>query len=338
MTKINYYKTNLGIFLERASLGYYANLESHKINGKKIAEWAVGDKASKWVFLKDVHSIDSIEEKVAAKNTKIGYELKIASLESPEIPLTLSVADVNEFTDDDGDDEWRFYSDYQALYKPVYETSPEAWKPVDYELCLLREIQVDNYEAPQKMAVTMTEGNYGGKPFTYDLSSVVTYSDIEQMLTPEFMLHERPCSLSSQQVYKIVRNHIKNNIVNTVAEITSDYDFCFTVKRKVAVKPYVKKNEQLKNNGKSYHPPRFSSQSITHNSVEIFEMTDAKAKYGKYSVIQGWEANSLRDMKEQMERYLQELMDEINKPVAQCTHCNGTGHVHTEKIGTNNGR
>jgi hypothetical protein len=60
---------------------------------------------------------------------------------------------------------------------------------------------------------------------------------LERMLTPEFALHERPCSITSKQTYDIVRYYVKENIDPKQAEVTSDYDFCFTVKKKVAIKP-----------------------------------------------------------------------------------------------------
>ncbi|MFK5882928.1 MAG: hypothetical protein QM489_01155 [Candidatus Izemoplasma sp.] len=44
-----------------------------------------------------------------------------------------------------------------------------------------------------------------------------------------------PCEISSQDLYNIIRERVKQNINYENAAITSDYDFCFTVKRKLQV-------------------------------------------------------------------------------------------------------
>ncbi len=45
------------------------------------------------------------------------------------------------------------------------------------------------------------------------------------------MLSSRPCKLTSKQMYDITRKYIKDNIDLSKAKITSDYKFCFAVKK-----------------------------------------------------------------------------------------------------------
>ena len=68
--------------------------------------------------------------------------------------------------------------------------------------------------------------------------------------------------------------------------------------------------------------------------VEIFEMTPPSSLYRGYTPMKGWVAESLEDMKEQIRSYLEELMDVINTPVAECEHCGGTGHI-IKRVETN---
>ena len=117
--------------------------------------------------------------------------------------------------------------------------------------------------------------------------------------------------------------------------VTSDYDFCFTVKRKITIKPITTRREIKKDNGRSYASPKFKTIIQQFKEIEIFEMTPEDKKYGGYTPIAPWHANNLREMKEQIETYLANLMEEINKPVAECECCNGTGHVVGPNIDTN---
>jgi hypothetical protein len=54
-----------------------------------------------------------------------------------------------------------------------------------------------------------------------------------------------------------------------------------------------------------------------------------------YTPIKGWEANSLKEMQEQVGVYLTSLMNEINLAVSECTACGGAGCIEVNKIKTN---
>jgi hypothetical protein len=338
-TTFEAYSTNLGLFVKLQS-GYHISGKV-KINGKPADDFQKIEVASNsytrstWTFLEGIQTIETYEVLKPGANVHTGYVLKISSIASDEIPLELSLTDANAVYDDDSEEfKWcGHYSELQALYKPVHVKSEDQWIAEEFEVKVLRSLQIDSFEAPAKMEVKQTEGNYSGTAKTVDLASIVYYEDIERLLTPEFMLHERPCVLSSAQMYSIVRRHIKDNIDAKYATITSDYDFCFTVKRKVTVKPLTTKTEIKNSRGRRYTPPRFKTSSLEHKEVEIFEM--APKPYNSYTTISSYSANSLKDMKAFIEYYLAALMEEINKPVAECQHCGGTGHVVGAKINAN---
>lgn len=332
------YSTNLGLFVKDVR-GY----SKRRINSIITTEFqsletpANSYSRASWFFLKGIQQIESYEVLKTGANVHTGYVLKISSIASDEIPLELSLADANSVYDEDAEEfKWCGpYSELQALYKPVHVKSEDAWVAEEFEVKILRSLQIDSFEAPVKMEVKQITDNYGGMPHTADLASIVTYEDIERLLTPEFLLHERPCALSSSQMYSIVRRHIKDNIDSKYATITSDYDFCFTVKRKVAIKPLTSRTEIKNNRGRSYAQPKFKTSSVTHKEVEIFEM--APKPYNSYTTISSYSTISLKQMQEFILSYLENLMDEINKPVQECQHCGGTGYIIEAKINANEG-
>lgn len=327
--KLHVYETNLGLFVKQD--GYPSYLKP-KVNGQEI-DFPSGQ----YLFFRDVFEIKSFEILKTGGKKHIGYVLKISSIANEEIPLELSVEQVEPYYNDDTEQwEWKSYSDYRALYKETYEVLEDIWELQELEITVIRKLHIENYENPaeMKVGVVLRDNVPNSYSSSDSLASIVYYDDFERLLTPEFLLHERPCKLTSPQVYSIVRHHIKNNINPACAAITSDYDFCFTVKRKVAIKPYVNKTEIKTARGRSYSTPKFRTNSVQHKEVELFEMTHTGQNYKGYTPIAGWEASSLRDMKDQMEHYLKTLMDEINTPVVECVHCNGMGHI-VQKIKTN---
>ncbi|HEY5631204.1 MAG TPA: hypothetical protein VIR31_03685 [Nitrososphaeraceae archaeon] len=320
---MNVYKTNLGLFVQQTD---YPQHSKFKLDGI-LYELDL----SKWTLFRDVQKFTTYEYLKKGTPKFVGYTLKISSVACTEIPLNLTPEDVKAYSDSDGDIVWKNYGEYQSLYKPVHEETPDVWESLPVEMTILREFNIDNYEDPIKMKVATVRPQTGWMP-SNDLASVVHYQDIERLLTPEFLLHERPCYLTSEQVYSIVRNHIKLNINPKAAFVSSDYDFCFSVKRRIQIKPVIVRTEIRKQNGRSYATPRFNTKSVTSKDEIIFEM--APKVYNSYPVIEPWKADNLKDMAEQIKYYLDTLMEEINSEVEECANCGGKGCI-VNKIGTN---
>lgn len=335
--KVSYYQTNLGIFLQTRGMKNCLTISSYRVNGNPIP----GNERSGFVHLEGVTDIEKVERLKPAQRVENGYILKDSVSEALRQSLKdfYSLEEVGRFSGGNGYYEFRNeeFGAVSSLYKITYDNVEETWEEIEFEHNVLGKLQIDKYDAPEKMLVKMiNEDRWSDKKSVQlDLASIVSYSDIEKMLTPEFMLYSRPCSLSGDQVYKIVRAYVKDNIDDRYAQITSDYDFCFAVRRKISIKPIITRREKLKANGRSYATPRFIDNTVTHKMVGIFEMTPPSLSYKGYTPIKGWEAESLDDMKKQIRIYLEELMDVINTPVAECEHCGGTGHI-VERLETNN--
>ncbi|MCP3683622.1 MAG: hypothetical protein GY861_13125 [bacterium] len=291
---------------------------------------------SGWMFMEGVETITSVEEKLPTKYVNIRWEL-IDKEDNPiNLPEVLRGEDVKEWWDDD-DDVYDYcfgvkspYYKYRTFYQRKKDVAPEEWKEVEFtvkNLGTILQSEVDNF-SDMKIVVGKT-GYQSSKPNTdiqQDLSKIVTYAEIEKMLVPDLALHNRPCSVSADTTYKIIRNHIKDNIDGKYARVTSDYDFCFTVNKRVRVEPYTYQTEIKKANGRSYARPRFNTHKVEFKEVEIFEMCPSKV-YRGYTPIAGFKGESLSDLAENIKLYLTELMEVINLPVHECSHCNGKGAV-----------
>lgn len=338
MIKIQYYSTNIGVFFKFD--GYYSHSTISQnniveINGKDVTSLVPNNG---WYHFEG--ELKNFKKRNPQRKEQTGWKLKNPELASEKIPPTLSMEQLKQVWDSD-EDEYTYhgaYSSLSSLYHANYTELPAEIIPVEVELTKLRDLHVENYNAPLEMKVQLVDEDYGGKAQVVDLSTIAVFSDIERMLTPDFLLHTRPCSLTSKQVYKIIRAHVLNNIDGKVARVTSNYDFCFTVEKIIETKPYPTKKEQLTRAGKSYKPPRFTTGTKSTKQQKIFEMTwkgyKGNSGYDGYTCIEPWEADSLQELYDNMQKYLSDLMEEINKPVVECQHCNGLGCI-TKSIGTN---
>ena len=319
---IEYYKSNIGVFIkENYALNYYT------INGKLMSE-GISRKGFRQFEFDDITSVQRVTQPTYVVK---GYKLRVPELATDKIPEYIPLSELDVTYDEDGDMVWNKYIDIQSLYVADQERVEGKLKDVDFSLTLLGNLVIENIESPVNMKVSLT-GNSNMKQLSeVDLSSIAEYSQLELMLTPEFQMHERPCTISSATMYKIVRSWIKTNINPKVAEITSDYDFCFTVKKKIAIKPYTTRTEQKKQNGRSYATPRFTTSKVTYKSEQIFEMTWAGYRgtggYDGYTCIPAMKAANLKDLAEGLKHYLTCLMEEINKEVVECEHCKGMGAI-----------
>lgn len=327
------YETNVGYYYKH-SVNLYFFDTSYLINSTPPVQAEGG-----FYFSKE--PITSVSVKKAGSGYIEKFTLRSPLTATPTLPEEIPFSESGwEYDDDDG--KYKFNGKYETLYafyEPVYKYTEPCFEDVPFNIIVKGTWEVTSPFKQDEMKIRITNTNrYSDKPAEVSLSSFVCYDDLEKAITPAFLLHSRPCSLTSKQVYQIVRQHIKDNYDRSVAQLSSDYDFCFTVK-KVIHTDKEKKQEILTAKNKSYRPPKFKTVKITE-SVDVFEMTwdgagsNNKGGYGNYTVISPWHADNLQEMKENIGQYLKGLMEEINKPLTVCQCCGGYG-VMEYKIGTN---
>lgn len=322
MLEITAIKTKDGYFLsEIPNSNEYKStqLDSYKING----EFPEKTFHKAWVFIKSRPK--TVKILVFHPNINYRYELKDISMESEKIPSVLIRDKIAEYIDY----EWVWSEKYSHL-QSLYELKSDAVEPTEEEKQFSLNViaELDEIKEPIEIGkIQKTKWMHEGVRILKSDESIQQL--IDKIRFPDILYPSLPCELSSDQIYKLVREFIKDNINPKYAEITSDYDFCFTVKKKIPLSEPEKYTVDVNYNifSKRKKKPKYETRFRTDRSAEIFEMTPASSKYNNYTVISGLRANDHEELKEKLDLYLNDLIDYINSPVEDCPHCNGRGVI-----------
>lgn len=330
--KIPYYITERGLLL-RMKLNYP---EQIRVNDKPLTktfhpEWWIAEGESELATFSGWAGKQAINERYVLLNEAVG-----------------GLASVIQKEDVERDDEGRWagqHTGLDLLYRYENDWLDLGFKPKEFEPEPLGKLTFSKLGDPTGFGYELHGERFDEtKRVALDYKSLISehgwlarigVDDIAKAMTPDIAWHLYPCSVDSHTTYRIIRAHVKDHIDPLFAEITSDYDFCFTVKKKVRIIPFVRRWEETKLTGKSYRPPRFRTKMVDYESHEVFEMTHAKEKYRGYTVVDGFKGESLSDLAANIDRYLAELIGVINAPLAQCPHCGGKGVTDFSKLPTN---
>ncbi|WGT37754.1 hypothetical protein MHB40_14505 [Lysinibacillus sp. FSL K6-0057] len=241
-----------------------------------------------------INSIPTKIEKVKPK-TKINqrYELKEGY---PESELTPKVVNCSDFDDN--------FDEVRGLYTYKYDEVEEGLEIVEFEINVIEEV----------------DGEFEMKQPQFTLK----YNLLDQIQTHPKLLPLKPCKLTHEQSYKIIRDFVKNNINSKYAAITSDYDFCFTVKKKIEL--YEPRQYQVDINSMyKRRKPKYETRYQRSREVTVFEV--APSSYQSYTVVTPFEGASYEDLLVNIDTYLNELITKINEPLTECECCKGTGVI-----------
>ena len=327
------YQTNLGlIYRLDTSYGYYSTAlgkDSFKINGK---EPKLFNQTKNFSWYIAEQGIQKVEKKVQASKIHSGWKLAEKFKNTVLLPSELTLEQLkDQWDDDDGVAFIGEFAQAGTLYEKTYTDIPESWAEVSFDIQTLQTLEIQGLSNPVEMKVQQVEKfNYKDTKTEVNLKDIACWSDLEVLLTPDFLLQDRPCELSSHQMYKIVRQHILDN-ASPQFRVTSNYDFCFDVKKVVHTKPFKVKHEKLTPRGNSYKPPKYEHETRTEKLVECFRMSWAGYKgnggYGDYPCIPALKGDNLHDLADNLKAYLDDLILALQTPVQECECCNGTGHI-----------
>lgn len=243
-------------------------------------------------FHKDWFKISYVPSRVEKKGNNIlinrRYELKAGY---PVSELTPAIIPNDQFDTDD---------DIAALYTLKYETQEGVWEKIEFECEIIAE-ELNFYVEKPKYSAT---------------SSIMT-----QMTVLPVLQTQHPVALSGKEFYRIIREHIKRNIDGRYARITSDYDFCLSVEKYLALAQPQKYTVDIGTKRK----PNIQTKYNQNRAVKVFE--SSPEGYSNYPTQQGISGKNQKDLEEKVDQYLEELMVAINAPLKECTNCNGTGCV-----------
>ena len=317
---VNMIKTDKGCFISdcQTASGYDYNYHQ-----SKISELYFDGSQPKSTYLKNWYLIDNypskVERKVPQQRTNIRYVLKNPSMATEALPLEVTSID----------------EDVYALYEKKYDLTEEKMELVEnlkFEILF----EVNNFEFPPSVNYDATvRVNWTDKKVKITNANF-KHQLFDRMIIPDILIHNYPCEISSVDLYNVVRQYIKDNINTKYAKITSDYDFCFTVKKLIPMytpKDYTYMNPFARTKKEREKIHKAVSK---YREEEIFEMTHADSKYRGYTVIQPISANNEYELKEKIDTYLESLIKYINEPLIECEHCKGLGFVNEiKRINTN---
>lgn len=324
-------KTNKGFYIANAycvqSDYNWSNsgLDRYYFNGEKAKP--TFDKM--WWFVESYPS--AVQEMRNQPAINMRFELKDNELCSDKIPMLLS-RDECVYTDDDGYAQWyEPYKTYQSLYEYKEDKQPNKLFDVEFTIETIVELEIDEIQSPPEMNYSVQRTQWAHEGTTLLKNDVVKHQVIDKIICPSILLHNKPCSLSSKQIYDILRQYIKENINPKVAHITSDYNFCFTVKKLIGLSnPVERRREILNSRGRSYKNPKYKYDYAKAREVEIFEMTHKEDNYKGYTPINGITADNEYDLQAKVDRLCEETLALINEPLIECPHCQGYGVVLSE--------
>lgn len=275
-----------------------------------------------WVIVKGEPK--KIQTLVSQSNINYRYELIDSNLASDKIPLILKCEDVLEEDSKYYDPIWKEdYKTYESLYELKYDSQPDKLEDREFEFTLL--IEIDHIDPLDSFQYSVEKTN--DKTNTIITDENINYQIIDKIIFPDFLLHLRPCNLTSHDSYRIVRQYVKEHIDGNVATITSDYDFCFTVKKLIPLAKTKKYTVDVNNNifQKRKRKPKYVTKQEKHRTEVCFEM--APKSYNNCPVISGFSGKNQKDLKKNIDRYCKDLIDFINKPLKECPHCDGYGVI-----------
>ena len=318
MLEIQTIKSNIGYYLFTRN-GMFS-LPNLIFNGSEKVEPTFD---RNWFFLKSAPL--KIQKVESSKKENWRYELKDKTL-ADRFKTEYKIEDIINYDNDCGF-KLEFF-EIKGLYEEKFDTLPERLVDVEFKLIQLAEIEeiknpTFSYKVVDRYKQEITEKD-------------VTYNSISKIITPSILLPQTPVSITSEQMYKLVRAYIKENINTKVSVITSDYDFCFTVKKRVTLAEtcsYVR-DEVIW--GKSRRKPKKIEVFVDSRDVQIFEMTNAKDNYKGYTVIGGMKGSSVEDLQSKIDGYLKNLVDFINEPVVECANCLGKGVTFPQIVKNDN--
>lgn len=263
----------------------------------KIADLLFDGQKLERTYDKSWLKINSIPKKIERVKPKSRinqrYELKEGY---PEGELTPKIVSYSDFDDN--------YDEVRGLYTYKYDEVEEGFEDVKFEVNVIEEV----------------EGEFEMKQLQY----TPKYNFLDQIQTHPKLLPLKPCKLTHEQSYKIIRDFVKNNIDSKYAVITSDYDFCFTVKKKIEL--YEPRQYQVDiNMMHKRRKPKYETRYQRSREVTIFEV--APKSYQSYTIVEPFEGNSYEDLLMNIDTYLKELITKINDPLTECECCKGTGVI-----------
>ncbi len=317
-------KTDVGYFVRVQGQDSYYNssLIDFFFDGKKP------EKTQNKAWVKITGAPQKIERELSQPNINFRYELKDKSLVSEKFPEVFPQEQVTNYDAENYCRVWKAeYSHLQSLYEEKSDLQPTILDVVTFDFKII--LEMDNIKEYGGFSYSVQRTKWDSEGFEMLTDKSIHHELVDTILFPDIILPARTSKLTSKQTYKIIRKYIQDNINSKYAHITSDYDFCFTVKKKIPLTektPYQADVSHWKSK-----KPKYETRYRENREIEIFEMTHDEEKYKGYIPIKPFEGKNIEDLKYNIDSFLEELMKKINEPLIDCPHCKGKGVLLNDK-------
>jgi hypothetical protein len=315
---------------------YYVSLEDTKssynrYSSEEISAYLFDGKTPNKTFHKDWLLISGYPKKttkmVRQPDINHRYELIDKSMANEKLPLVFSRDDVAYYSKENYC--WIFKQEYQhlqSLYSPVADSQPDKEELSEYQIEVV--LEANDILASPLFDYEVYKSRWTHEGTRSMGADEIHHSLVDQIVYPSIILPSLPCKLTSKQVYDIVRLYVKQHMNYDVAEITSDYEFCFTVQKKIPLSEVEEFTVNL--NLFSGRKPKYQKRFRRERKAVCFEMTYAPECYKGYTPISELVGDNEQDLKSKLDDYCRELITFINEPVRDCQHCKGLGVINWE--------
>lgn len=252
-----------------------------------------------WYRLDKIPEI--VSEKQADKRINERYELKAGYTATDLMPKIILKEQIDE------------YEEVIGLYTYRYDSVPGGYDEIEFNI----------------------EEIYERKDFVFVPNKYSAETDlITQIEYPEVAYQDKPCRIDSEHMLKIIREYVKRNIDTSVASIKSDYDFHFEVAKKISLAdPYSIQVDTNNSIIDKRRKPKWVDRLISTKEATIINFRDkpSSSNYGKDCVIApSITGENYTDLQNKVDKYLSELIQQINKKYCECPTCKGWGIVEEE--------
>ena len=325
--KINAIKTDNGFYLSHpvddSRWSKTSSLSNYFFDGK-VAEKTHN---ATWLFVKKLPK--SITKEKCQPHINHRFELIDPSFANKKVPLSIIRQEAGEHKDD-GFGGYTFcwkpeYAHLSSLYKEVSDPQPNIMVDVPFEINVILEIDKIKEYGGFSYPIQKTQWSHEG--FTQLTDKDVQHNLVDTIIFPGIVLPARESKLTSKQSYDIIRKHVQDNIDPKWATITSDYNFCFTVCKKVPLAKPISYKKDVSRWGA--RKPKYENAVRLERTFEIFKMGHSGdgAPYKGYEAIAGFQGANVEELKQNIDDFLNDLMAKINEPLKDCPHCNGMGVI-----------
>ncbi len=295
-------ESDSAFYINKPDAGYNTCWKDYLYDGEKAEKTFHNE----WVKIKKQPK--KISKIIKGEKINSRYELKEKMWALPEDTFPKIVLPVG--SNDYGDElDTKFY-DYK------YEMSPDSEEMVDFAVQIIAhvtdfaELKTDmRYESPL----------------------------INKIFFPTILLPTKQVKLSSETSYKLIRKYIKENLDYKNAKISSDYDFIFQVDKIIDLDAPI--SERYVTNLFS-KKPKYVTKIKDKNCIPVYNMIYIKENGAHSYEASSWtqiaptfESANYKELETTFNSYVKELVDFLNKPLKQCSHCKGTGVIEEKKFG-----